>query len=191
MIKRNSRKVSYRYVEVPTLSFDEVLREHGVPYYLKIDIEGFDMLPVRALHQFPERPRFLSLESNVASSNATFDRVFDEFAELWSLGYRHFQFVNQRRLSRLRMPQPPREGAYVDERFVDESSGPFGLELPGRWLTLREARAQAAVLRFKHNIGGYGGKWRGTPAGFTYAVARRLLLRRGHSWYDLHARLGD
>ena len=161
-----------------------------MPYYLKIDIEGFDMLPIRALHQLqrPARPtsRF---ESNVATSDATFDRVFDEFAELWSLGYRRFQFVNQRTLSRLRLPQPPLEGAYVDERFGNESSGPFGRELPGRWLSVRQARSEAALLRFKHNVGGYGGRWRGTPVGFAYAVTRRLLARRAHSWYDLHAQL--
>ena len=190
LVKRNSKAVDYRFVEVDTVPFCEVLREYGVPYYLKIDIEGFDMVPVRALHELGDRPNYVSIESNVATSDATFDRVFDEFAELWSLGYRRFQFVNQRTLSRLRMPRPPLEGPYVDERFGNESSGPFGRELPGRWRSVRQARAEAALLRFKHNVGGYGGRWRATPVGFAYAVTRRLVARRAHSWYDLHAQLG-
>jgi FkbM family methyltransferase len=189
-VKRNSRKFRYRYVEVPTLSFEELLLKHGVPYYLKIDIEGMDMLPVRALRGVRERPQYLSIESDVSSSHATRDRVDAEFAELWALGYRRFQFVNQRKLPRAIEPNPPLEGSYVGERFSAESSGPFGRELGGHWLTIRQARAQAMLLRSKHNIGGYGGRWRGTPVGLAYAVTRRLVLRRAPSWYDLHARLG-
>jgi hypothetical protein len=167
------------------------LHDHGVPYYLKIDIEGLDLVALRALHEFRDRPRFVSIESNVSSSNATFERVFGEFADLWSLGYRRFQFVNQRQLPLMRLPAQPLEGSYVDERFTGESSGPFGRELPGGWLTIRRAWAEASVLRLKHNVGGYGGRWRETPPGFAYAVMRRLLLRRPPSWYDLHAQFGD
>src|ERR1700728_1100433 len=190
-IKRNSRKVNYRYVEVPALPFEELLLEYGVPYYLKVDIEGCDMLAVRALHAVSERQPYLSLESSISSNNATAVRVGSEFAELWSLGYRRFQFVNQRKLSHVELPEQPLEGTYVRERFTDESSGPFGRELGGRWLTRRHARAQAELLRFKHNVGGHGGRWRRTPIGFAYAASRHLALRRGPSWYDLHARLGD
>ena len=189
-VNRN-RGVEYRYVTVPTIPFAAVLAEHGVPYFLKVDIEGMDMLPIRALHESPERPRYISVESNVTSSEATFDRVFDELAELWSLGYRAFKYVNQRLLPRLRLPVPPREGRYVDARFAGHSSGPFGRESPGRWLTVQQALAMAQLLRLKHNIGGYGGRWRGTRAGCAYTTARHLLARRDASWYDLHARLGD
>jgi FkbM family methyltransferase len=189
-INRN-QGVKYRYVDVPAVTFASVIAEYGVPYFLKVDIEGLDMLPIRALREVQERPRYVSIESNVTSNDAAFDRVFEELAELWSLGYRAFKYVNQRLLPRVRLPDPPGEGQYVDARFTGHSSGPFGRETPGRWLSAQQALAQAELLRLKHNIGGYGGRWRATRAGSAYASARNLLLRRENSWYDLHARLGD
>jgi FkbM family methyltransferase len=188
-VDRNSGNTRYRYLEVPTVQFAELLREHGVPYYLKVDIEGSDMLALGALHALSERPQYVSLESTVSSTNATAERIDSEFAELWSLGYRRFQFVNQRKLRRVEPPTQPLEGSYVPARFTSESSGTFGRELSGRWLTRRQARAQAELLRLKHNVGGHGGRWRQTPIGFAYAVSRRVMLRRAPSWYDLHARL--
>ena len=188
---RRNAKIEYRYVEVRTVRFADLLREHGVPYYLKVDIEGLDMLPVRALHELGDRPRYVSLESSVSSNLAPFDRVFDELAELWSLGYRGFKYVNQRRLGRVRLPPRPLEGTSVADRPDGHWSGPFGRETPGRWLAAGQALALAQFLRTKHNIGGYGGRWRQTPPGFAYAATRMLLLRRAHSWYDLHARMGD
>jgi Methyltransferase FkbM domain len=189
-INRN-QGVAYHYVDVPALRFAAVLAEHGVPYFLKVDIEGMDMLPIRALRDVNERPRYVSVESNVTSNDASFGRVFDELAELWSLGYRAFKYVNQRLLPRVRLPAPPLKGEYVDARFTGHSSGPFGRETPGRWRTAEQALAQAELLRFTHNIGGYGGKWSHTAIGSAYVGARKLLLRREHSWYDLHARLGE
>ena len=189
-INRN-QGVNYRYVEVPTIRFATVLAEYGVPYFLKVDIEGMDMLPVRALREVPQRPQYVSLESNVTSNEAPFDRVFDELAELWSLGYRRFKYVNQRHLPKVRLPFPAREGRYVDARFTGHSSGPFGRETPGRWLTAEQALAQAQLLRLAQNIGGYGGKWTHSRAGSAYVTTRRVLLGRDHSWFDLHAQLGD
>lgn len=188
-INRN-QGVDYRYVDVPTIPFASVLAEHGVPYFLKVDIEGMDMLPIRALREVSDRPRYVSLESNVTSNEAPFDRVFDELAELWSLGYRRFKYVNQRHLPKLRVPFPPREGRYVDAHFTGHSSGPFGRETPGRWLAIEQALVHAQLLRLAQNIGGYGGRWSHSRAGSAYIRIRRELLRRDHSWYDLHAQLG-
>jgi len=41
-IERNERlaRTSYRYVDVDTIPFGDVLDQFGIPYYLKIDIEG-------------------------------------------------------------------------------------------------------------------------------------------------------
>jgi FkbM family methyltransferase len=188
-ITRN-QATKYRYAVVRTLPFVDVLAEHGVPYFLKIDIEGMDMLPVRALHQVDERPLYVSVESNVTVNDAPFEKVFDEIAEMWSLGYRAFKYVNQTRLGRLRLPAEPLEGRYANSTFAGASSGPFGRETPGRWLTAQQALSWAQVLRLKHNIGGYGGKWSRSTAGVACRAARKALLRGGQSWYDLHARLG-
>jgi len=38
--------VRYTYVDVPAVRFETILGECGVPYYLKIDVEGLDLLCV-------------------------------------------------------------------------------------------------------------------------------------------------
>jgi FkbM family methyltransferase len=189
-VERN-RAVSgtrYRYIEVPTRPFESVLEEVGIPRYVKIDIEGLDMLCVRALRKFDERPDFVSLESNVSSYGAPFDLVFDELAELWSLGYRRFAYVNQRDNPKQREPNPAREGRYAGATFTSNHSGLFGEELPTAWEPVARTLLRAQLIRLQHNTVGYGGRWTETRASRLYS---RLRLRLGgqHSWYDLHARL--
>lgn len=188
-IERN-RGVDYRYVDVPTITFTDVLTEYGVPYFLKVDIEGNDMLPIRALHEVEARPRFVSIESSVTGHKPEFANVFEELTRLWGLGYRRFKYVNQATLSQITLPRRAQEGEYVDFRFDGHSSGPFGRETPGRWLTAREALAWAEVLRAKHNLTGYGGKWSDSRSGWAYTAARMKLVGRPNGWYDLHAELG-
>src|SRR5262245_48569394 len=82
----------YRYVDVPAVRFEDILREVGIPHYLKVDIEGLDMLCVRALEAFDDRPDFVSIESHVSIGASPFETVFDELARLWALDYRAFQY---------------------------------------------------------------------------------------------------
>jgi FkbM family methyltransferase len=192
-VNRNERVAgtNYRYVDVPTVKFEDVLAEVGVPYYLKVDIEGYDMLCVRALRAFDERPSYLSIESNVSSNDAPFDLIFGELAELWSLGYRSFKYVNQRAHPAVRLPDPPLEGNYVDATFTMDVSGPFGEETPGPWLTVDKALSRARIIRLDHNMGGLGGKYRRTLPSRAYGKFRQAVLRRPTGWYDLHARYGE
>jgi FkbM family methyltransferase len=188
-IRRNeSAGTRYRTVEVPAVTFEEVLDDVGIPHYLKIDIEGLDMLCVRALREFDERPAFVSLESHVSIAAASFERVFDELAELFSLGYRRFQYVNQRRHPSVRLPATPREGAAVDARFTVDSSGPFGKEAPGRWMPIAATLPRAYAIWGHHQMAGYGGRWSGTRPARAYRRSREALRRRV-GWYDLHAGL--
>lgn len=187
-VRRNETHAGtrYRYVDVPTVPFAEILEEVGIPYYLKVDIEGLDMLCIRALHRFDERPDFVSVESSVSAPGAPSERVFDELAQLWALGYRSFKYVNQRSNPAITLPHPPLEGEFVDARFDMEDSGPFGLETPGRWLSVGSALLRAQALRLSHNAGGLGGKWRHALPSRAYGRLR-YVLGRPVGWYDLHA----
>jgi FkbM family methyltransferase len=190
-ISRNeSVGTTYRYVDVAAVRFEEVLAEVGVPYYLKVDIEGFDMLCVRALHQFNERPTWLSIESNVSVGASRFTSVLDEVSQLWHLGYRRFQYVNQRRHPEITLPRLPREGTFVDARFTEVSSGPFGDELPGKWRSLGPALACGTALWLHHNLTGLGGRWTAWRLASPYRKFGARMLRGSPGWYDLHARLG-
>lgn len=198
-VQRNERLKSTRYrtVDVPAMRFEDILAEVGIPHYLKIDIEGFDMLCVRALRAFDERPDFVSVESAVTSLDATLDTAFDELAELWSLGYRRFTFVNQNAHPFRRAINPPREGRYVDTRLTEVQSGYFGEETPGRWSTVGPTLLRAQAIRLQYLLAGYGGPWASKPLLRPYGWLMNLLWRVRHpssrggfrAWYDLHARL--
>jgi FkbM family methyltransferase len=175
------RNKNYAVIEVPTIRFDDVLRRFGMPYYLKIDIEGSDMLCIEALHRFAERPRYVSME--VAAVD--FARPFEAMAHLYVLGYRRFKVVNQALFSRHRCPFPPREGRFVDAVFDWNMTGPFGEECPGEWLDVEEAFAKFRHILKKERLFGPEGRLHQFSRLYG-AVALRL---RGEpiGWYDLHA----
>jgi FkbM family methyltransferase len=161
-------------VEVPAVRFVDLLTEYGVPRYLKIDIEGSDMMCVRALHEVNERPDYLSIESAVTSprSGGVVEAVFDELAELWTLGYRAFKFVDQTRIS-----------------SEAGSSGPFGDETAGRWVRIGPALVQSVNLRLQYEISAHGTRWGESLPGRAYSMFRNEVLHRPLGWYDLHVKL--
>jgi len=114
--------------KVQCVTFDTILRETGIPYYLKIDIEHADLLALRELHKFQDRPKYVSCEAI----------EIDIFFEMKRLGYRRFKLVNQQRNSQVKCPEPPLEGMYVDAQFSGFHSGPFGEEAPGEWTSMEE-----------------------------------------------------
>lgn len=198
-LERNERLMATRYrtVDVPAMRFEDILNDVGIPHYLKVDIEGFDMLCVRALRAFEERPDFVSIESAVSSLDRL-DSVFDELAELWALGYRRFAYVNQNAHPFRRAPNPPREGNYVDAPLTEMHSGYFGAEMPERWSSIGRTLMRAQAIRLHYRLAGYGGRWANSPLARPYQWLSKVAWHLRHrssrggwsAWYDLHARLG-
>jgi hypothetical protein len=54
-------------ITVKSSKFETILQEFGIPHYLKIDIEGADLLCVKALQHFDSKPQFISIESDKTS----------------------------------------------------------------------------------------------------------------------------
>ena len=123
---------SRRRIRVKCETFDAILKEHGIPYYLKIDIEGEDIGCIRALRGYQDRPKYVSFECPLDR----FENTFEGLAELWTMGYRRFKLVNQARHIDLQCPNPPLEGKYFDMRFDAFMSGLFGEETSGQWLMI-------------------------------------------------------
>lgn len=169
-------------ITVPGARFERLLAEHGTPYYLKIDIEGADLLCLRALHQCEARPAYVSLESNKTSWTG----LLEEFAHLRALGYRRFKVVSQEGVPRQVCPNPAREGEYAQHSFRRGSSGAFGEEAPGAWLSERQALAAYRRIFLRYKLFGDSG-W------LTERTLRRPLLWRlirhlpKPDWYDTHA----
>lgn len=147
-------------VSVSTVRLDKLIRKFGKPYYLKIDIEGADLL---AVSQIPRhaRPRYVSVENG--------ERELLE--ALLELGYTKFKYVNQADLKGTELTGRSREGCAEYHWFPFGSSGPFGRDLPGRWLDKEEARAFTDALQNRRREMG---------SSFEQEVG----------WFDLHASRG-
>lgn len=160
----------YEVVSVMQSDLTSIVRDYGTPYYIKIDIEGHDDLCIRELEQWREYPKFVSVEGT----------VLDFFPRMAALGYRRFKVISQLHHQHARMQFPPLEGEYVWEQTTGFSSGPFGDETYGRWMTLEEVEAEWALVNARR---------------FDETVAVREwglpVAHMANAWFDLHARLSD
>lgn len=168
---------AHHAVVIPTVPFCELLDEHGMPTYCKIDIEGNDYVCLEGMRR-GNTPSFISLELSRAAGEEALPTLCD-------LGYRRFKVVDQARFCTvaprlyrwLDAPSPvgpltrranrvlrSRRG-HDGWRFSIGSSGRIGPATPGRWL---DADAARELLR-----------WVG-------ARSRRTGLSE---WFDLHASL--
>lgn len=179
-------------IDVDVVDFASVLRSYGVPRYMKVDIEGCEMVCIDALKDFAERPDYLSIESNKTS----YAKIEQEINILVGLGYDGFQAVNQAEIFKFQSPpRPAREGRYVARAFELGSSGLFGAELGDDWKSEKEILRLYRVIRLGHillgdegvmNGWGFRGAWR------LREMARRALNRYAKcvvlGWHDTHAR---
>src|SRR5258706_16085704 len=100
----NSSPGNFNRFFVPAITFDSVLELFGVPYYLKVDIEGAEIDVIRFLKQSGPVPRFISFE---VSQDA-----FAILDWLMQLGYGQFKLINQNGVPGMKAPHPPREGHF-------------------------------------------------------------------------------
>ena len=62
MERSNAKGSEWTKITVPKIPFSWLIAQFGVPYFLKIDIEGADMLCLKALMRSQGRPNFISIE---------------------------------------------------------------------------------------------------------------------------------
>lgn len=191
--ERNVRLgTSSSMLEVDVIDFAGIMQLHGVPHYMKIDIEGVDMVCVNALRLFRERPDYVSIESD-KTGFANIKREIDAFVDL---RYDSFQAIEQSAIPHSQTPPyPAREGDYVAQRFERGSSGLFGSELGSEWQSKHEILCQYRVVRLGYYLVGNDGivgrwKYRGAMR-LRSLICRFLRLFTKATvpgWYDTHAR---
>jgi FkbM family methyltransferase len=138
----------------------ELFRTYGVPYYMKVDIEGSDMLLIRALRDLGgDIPRYVSFEIGL--------EVTEGLAILSSLGYKRFKLIEQCTVSATGLPFPAREGRFAEYKFSTANSGPFGEETPGNWKTAEQVGTEIQEIDWDATVDVGGEPWK--------------------VWYDLHA----
>lgn len=163
-------KENFFPIVVPSITFGSLLEDHGVPRYLKIDIEGADMLCLEGLLSASDRPDFVSFESG----RKTVSALRSELSLLTRLGYARFQLVDQKTVQRQKEPFPAREGQYADCELAPDATGLFGLELPGRWHSPPGFTASYMKILARDRL-----------TGLAKRVALPDLIHG--SWYDIHA----
>jgi FkbM family methyltransferase len=109
---RDGRKTEA--VEVPGITLADLFDRHGVPGYLKIDIEGADRIVLEQLLVDTRRPLYVSVE------DCRFGPSY--LGLLATCGYTGFKLSEQ-------------------SQWAPGTSGPFGDDLPGEWLSYREMKA--------------------------------------------------
>jgi FkbM family methyltransferase len=174
-----------RCITVPSVKFEDLLEAHGTPYYLKVDIEGADLLCIQALRG-RDKPRHLSVEATKSS----WVELLAEFDLLDELGYTHYKVVPQHDVQKQRAPRPALEGEYVPYRPMLGSSGFFGDEAPGHWLD-REAAINAYLPAYiTYALYGDDGLVYRHPE-IRAELERYVTCPASAVWFDTHATRKD
>lgn len=140
---------------------DELAPLNNRIHMVKIDIEGYDYVAVKQLCQLQHKPTYISVENG----GVYFINLMNE------MGYQKFKFANQKFNSVQRIPTNSKHGYLVDSTFLSHSSGPFGEDLPGRWLTVTEALKIGEALELGRQ------------------AAPDNLFADAVGWFDMHAAL--
>jgi FkbM family methyltransferase len=171
-------------IEVGTVDFKQCLEQFGVPYYLKVDIVGSEMICLKSLLAFENRPDYLSIRSE----KVIFSRLESEFRMLEALGYDKFKAVQQDFTTLQTFIDSP-AGEKILYTFQEGSSGPFGEETKGKW------KGKEAILKDYRKIfilywlfGDYSYLKQSERGGKFVKFLERLARRPLPGWYDTHAK---
>jgi FkbM family methyltransferase len=158
------RNLWRRTITVKTTTLPALIGKFGVPYYCKIDIEGFDKICLESLVGQEPLPTYVSVETESLgeAENLTESQAIETLDSLVVLGYGKFKLVDQ---STLRVLEPERgfycaDGTRQQDRwrllrsslghkFPPGASGPFGPDLASHWLDYESAKG--TLLRHRED----------------------------------------
>jgi len=184
--RNHSMGATSREIQVPTIKMKELFQKYGVPYYIKIDIEGMDLYALKQMTNEKYKPKYISIESE----KVNFSKLVEEFEILESLGYRKFKIVQQATVHKQKIPQDSIESAQTEYKFQRGSSGMFGSDLPGIWLSKQNALQRYRIVFLLYKLIGDTSIIRRVPfLSFCLRGAQRVLGIGLPGWYDTHAEL--
>jgi FkbM family methyltransferase len=178
--------------EVTRVDIAELYRSYGIPFFLKIDIEGLDRFVLEELKGFQDRPRYVSLESE----KTDFSQLKAEMDLLKNLGYKKFKVVQQETIPGMKITTRTLDGQPFEYEFQRYSSGPFGDDLPPPWLTYLEALEEYRPIFRRYKYFGDYSAVRKLPWKVQDRVRNLYRMTSGYGgplpgWFDTHARLRD
>jgi FkbM family methyltransferase len=172
-------------IEVQTVDFSDCLKQYGMPYYLKIDIEGMDVVCLKSLQDFEEKPAYISIESEKIS----FSKLKQEFHYLSLLGYTKFQAINQVAVPSQKEPANSSEGRCVQFSFQEGASGLFGSDLPNIWKSKKQILRRYRLIFLGYLL--FGDKAILKKTKFGSRLVRFVNRKSGWKipgWFDTHAK---
>ncbi|WP_084650050.1 FkbM family methyltransferase [Stappia stellulata] len=175
-------------VTVRVVKLKRLFEDYGIPYYLKIDIEGMDLFALKTLLLCAERPKYVSIESE----KVDFDKLIEEFKVLEELGFDSFFLVEQSGVSKQKIPENSTEGKMIKFEFKQGSSGLFGSDLGDAWISKEEAVDRYRdVFRMYRIFGDRSLFTKVYPLRVAKGILQKLMRKQIPGWYDTHARLRD
>lgn len=173
-------------IEVAPVDMALCFEKFGIPHFMKIDIEGADMVALSALREFKQRPAYISIES----SKVDIAEVQNELNMLRELGYHEFMPVQQSNIPGTQITTTDLEGSPFTFVFDKDASGPFGEDLPKQWLGAEECMARYREIFKLYKVFGDKSLFRKIPGGLKFRRGLEKLCGRPlPGWYDTHAAL--
>jgi FkbM family methyltransferase len=189
--ERNARLGhSSEEIELPRVEITEVYRALGIPFYLKIDVEGIDSLVLKGLKQFEARPRYISIESE----KVDFVKLQAEMASLRDLGYKRFKVVEQSAVPGTTIRTSTLDGREVEHVFEPNASGPFGEEILQPWLSCEDTLRKYESIFKLYQWFGDNSFYIKLPKHIRIVIRMLYRMSTGYrgalpGWYDTHASL--
>lgn len=120
-----------RPIPVAVRTLSSIIREHGEPHFVKIDVEFLDHVVLLDLLRADILPKYISTEA----------QLIDSYCALVAMGYEQFKLVEGKTIPATFRDSDLRalDGSVFRQEFSANSSGPFGEDLPGEWLDKDQA----------------------------------------------------
>lgn len=182
-------------VTVSGRSLCSLFHEYGLPWYCKIDIEGYDAIVVRGMTPCAERPAYISCEAAGHPISEVADHpqmLLDGLEALAAQGYRQFKLVDQESLVVL-----------GDDGLYDRLNSWSGrirakLDRLGALMTFGRLPERAAVGETGSASGSFGEQLAGEWVDY-HVTRRRMEMHFAHYyhytknklfifWVDIHAK---
>ena len=128
LIPPENQSSEWHLVQIPAVSILELVEENGNPWFIKIDLEGYDTAILRALFSSGIFPNFLSCEGH--------DPAVFGLLHGWAQ-YRSFKVVFGGEVGGklAKVKYVSRNSELHMYEFPPHSAGPFGEDIPGPWFS--------------------------------------------------------
>lgn len=162
-------------VKVQQMRLDTIIKQNGLPDYVKIDIEGYDIVALSTLEGLDIMPKFISCETECTGNEMiTEAESLATLYQLKKLGYTKFKLVDQASLEVLSLKPYYGNKNFLNKaiskvlktinkdieighrkKMIDKfkyhfpatSSGVWGEDLDGEWMSFEDAEKALVMHR--------------------------------------------